>query len=175
VRTDLGLSYWPQFAKSEQSRRSLCSELDLNHLSSAMPTERYVSTCPPVIPSKPLCIDQLSSFQLKALVSLAGGYRSSSSSRATLLEAVSNQLQSVNGKTWLVSNSKVCALTPLPTSLVLTTVLRASLPCSNFLLTVCLGVWCPLVAIFGCMGVSPGYIMTTLVLPMISLMKMRRT
>ncbi|KAL0054523.1 hypothetical protein WJX82_010186 [Trebouxia sp. C0006] len=71
-----------------------------------MPTERYVSSRPPAIPNKPLCIDQLSSCHLKALVSLAGGYRSSSSSRATLLEAVSSELQSVNSKTWHVSNCK---------------------------------------------------------------------
>ncbi|KAL0054502.1 hypothetical protein WJX82_009840 [Trebouxia sp. C0006] len=51
-------------------------------------------------------MDQLSSCHLKALVSLAGGYRLSSSSRATLLEAVSSELQSVNGKTWHVSNCK---------------------------------------------------------------------
>ncbi len=81
-----------------------------------MPTERYVSSRPPVIANKPLCIDQLSSFQLKALVSLAGGCRPSCSSRATLLEAVSNELQSVNGKTWLVSSSKVCAFTSLADS-----------------------------------------------------------
>jgi len=144
-------------------------------LSSAMPTGPYVSSRPPVIPNQPLCIDQMSSFQWKALVSLAGGYRSSSSSRATLLEAVSNELQSVNGKTWFVSNSKVCALTPLPTYLALTRVLRASLSCSNFLLTVCLGVWCPLVATSGCMGVSPGHAMTALLSTIHSLMKMRPT
>ena len=58
----------------------------------------------------------------------------------TLLEAVSNDLQSVNGTTWLVGNSKVCALTTFPTSLTIIRALRASLPDSIFLLTVCLGV-----------------------------------
>ena len=76
VRTDVGLSYRPQFASSKQDRRLFCSELDLKQrgvMWSATPTERYVSSRPPVIPNKPLCIDQLSSCHLKALVSVAGG------------------------------------------------------------------------------------------------------
>ncbi len=134
-RTDLGLSYRPQFASSKQHRRLRCSELDLKQggaMWSAMPTERYVSSRPPAIPNKPLCIDQLSSCHLKALVSLAGGYRSSSSSRATLLEAVSSELQSVNGKTWHVSNCKVCALTTLSTSLTLVEYSEQACPTATF-------------------------------------------
>ena len=134
-RTDLGLSYRPQFASSKQHRRLLCSELDLKQggaMWSAMPTERYVSSRPPAIPNKPLCMDQLSSCHLKALVSLAGGYRSSSSSRATLLEAVSSELQSVNGKTWHVSNCKVCALTTLSTSLTLVEYSEQACPTATF-------------------------------------------